>query len=66
MAQVHEDHEEEVAMVRGGLANLAIGSVDWVQTIAAAPRAIGILGECLLLTSHRKALSVELKETGLP
>lgn len=66
MAQTYDGLGNEVEVMRAALADMPIGRVDWAQTIATSPRAIGILGECLLLTSHRRAASIELSGTGLP
>ncbi|KAF1997491.1 hypothetical protein P154DRAFT_578907 [Amniculicola lignicola CBS 123094] len=46
--------------------NTADGQVmDWADTLECAPKAIGILGECLLISSHKRATSVPLSDNRL-
>ncbi|VTT69206.1 unnamed protein product [Fusarium fujikuroi] len=40
-------------------------SMDWVETITCAPKAIGIIGECLVMSSHQRAASIELTDSRL-
>jgi hypothetical protein len=68
MTQMHDGDPSigwEVEKLRAGLAETPVRSMNWSETMATAPRAIGILGECLLLTSHRRAALVDISGAGL-
>jgi hypothetical protein len=41
------------------------GDRDWSMTFRAGPDSIGILYECILLTSRPEAMSIELASPGL-
>jgi hypothetical protein len=41
------------------------GDQDWSKIFRAGPDCIGILGECILITSGPKVMGIELKGPGL-
>ena len=41
------------------------GKEDWSMTFRAGPDAIGILAECILITSRPKVMGIEIKGPGL-
>jgi len=65
--QADEALSDDVEEIRIGLSALPLMSLNmnWSETMACAPRAIRVLGECLLITSHRRAALIELQGDGL-
>nr|RBQ97526.1 hypothetical protein FVER53263_05836 [Fusarium verticillioides] len=59
------DLDGEIDRLSLMLSATELNSMDWVETIACAPKAIGIIGECLLLSSHQRAASIELTDSRL-
>lgn len=59
------DLEEEIDRLAVTLSNTEVKAMDWAETITCAPRAIGIIGECLLLSSHSRAALVQLSDNRL-
>jgi len=41
------------------------GDQDWAKSFRAGPDCIGILGECILITSGSKVMGIELNGPGL-
>jgi hypothetical protein len=60
-----DEVDEEVGRLISMLSETEVRSMDWADTIACAPRAVGIIGEVLLLRSHRRATLVQVTDDRL-
>ncbi|KAF5719949.1 hypothetical protein FMUND_4419 [Fusarium mundagurra] len=59
------DLDGEIDRLSVMLSATELHSMDWVETITCAPKAIGIIGECLVMSSHQRAASIELSDSRL-